>query len=315
MYDKVTLYIDPETVPNYGGAVETIVNNLGNVTLLDTPAGDSVLIGHIGGLTVTRYPNNVLISGSLPKYLYGNNIARLDRRGTAAAIEKLCDELHTDITTAKVTALEFGAVFTLARPIREYYARFGNVPQMIRYIEVPGETIYYRTKGREFAKQLAFYDKSKESAAAGVEAPPGLTNLLRYEMRLNKRLPQMLQEREVTARKLYNNTVYTKIMSKYKDNYFAIPKARARMAAPPANIQTSTDALNVFIAQYLVDKDKEFAQYVEALKEANQLKNKVEVHRLRQKFENLKALYTTPLVDTDIIQELDDEITNLDNIL
>ena len=168
---------------------------------------------------------------------------------------------------------------------------------------------------KEFAKQLAFYDKTKESAATGVDTPARLTNLLRYELRVNKRLPQILQTTDITARKLYGNNLYTTIMSKYKENYFAIPKQRTKLLAPPANIQTPKDALNVFIAGWIADKDKEFAQFVEALKEANQLNGKVEYYRLRKMFESLQKLYTPALVDEDIIQELDDEITNLDNTL
>lgn len=316
MYDRITLFIDATTVVDYSAVADTIVSRLDNPTTVENATtGEIAVFGRLGALSVTRYPNNVLITGSLPKYLYGNNVARLDRRATATAIEKLCDELGADIKTAKVTGLEFGAVFTLSRPIREYYARFGNPPGMLRYIEVPNETIYYRTKGKEFAKQLAFYDKSKESAATGVEVPPQLTNLLRYELRLSKRLPQILQERKITASKLYSNRLYTTVMEKYKENYLAIPKMRTHLIAPPANIQTATNALNVFIAGLIAGKDQEFAQYVEALKEAKQLKNKVEIYRLRQKFESLKKLYTPALVDDDIIQELDDEIINLDNTL
>lgn len=316
MYDKVTLFIDRSTAVDYNAVADTIVTHLDSPTIINNPTtGEIVTFGRLGALSVTRYPNNVLITGSLPKFLYGNNVARLDRRATAAAIEKLCDDLGADVKTAKVTGLEFGAVFTLSRPIREYYARFGNPPGMLRYIEVPNETIYYRTKGKEFAKQLAFYDKTKESAATGVEVPPKLTNLLRYELRLSKRLPQMLQERDITASKLYSNRLYTTIMSKYKESYFAIPKERTHLLAPPANTQTATDALNVFIARVIAGKEKEFAQYVEALKEAKQLKNKVEIYRLRKKFESLQKLYTPTLVDDDIIQELDDDIINLDNTL
>ena len=316
MYDKVRLYIDATTAPNYCAVADTIVNHLDSPTTIENQAtNETITTGRLGALTVTRYQHNVLISGSLPKYLYGNNIARLDRRATAAAIEKMCDELGADITTAKVTGLEFGAVFTLAHPVREYYARFGTPPGMLRYIEVQDETIYYRTKGKEFAKQLAFYDKTKESAATGVNTPPRLANLLRYELRINKRLPQILQTRDITARKLYGNNLYTTIMSKYKESYFAIPKQRTKLLAAPDNILTPRDALNVFIAGWIADKDKEFAQFVEALKEANQLNGKVEYYRLRKMFESIQKLYTPALVDEDIIQELDDEITNLDNTL
>lgn len=316
MYDKVTFYIDATTAPNYGAVADTIVNHLDSPAIVENPANnETTTFGRLGALSVTRYPHNVLISGSLPKYLYGNNIARLDRRATAAAIEKLCDELGADITTAKVTGLEFGGVFTLAHPVKEYYARFGTPPGMLRYIEVPNETIYYRTKGKEFAKQLAFYDKTKESAATGVDTPPRLTNLLRYELRLNRRLPQILQTNDITARKLYGTNLYTTIMSKYKESYFAIPKQRTKLLAAPADIKTAKGALDVFIAGQIANKEIEFAQFVEALKEGKKLNNKVDYYRLRKMFESLQKLYTPALVDEDIIQELDDEITNLDNTL
>lgn len=313
MYDKVTLYLNSATVSNYATVAESVLLNLNSVIEKEISPGQYIKAGNIGGLQVSIYPYNIYISGSLAKYYYGNNVARLDRCNTAYAIEKLCDQLHSDITTAKVTTIEFGAVFTLSRPVKEYYARFGYVPNMLRWLDIPGETIYYRTRGKDPAKQLAFYDKSKECSIAGVDIPDVLSNLLRYEMRL-KRLPQILQEKDITAGKLADNRLYSKIMEKYKENYFAIHKDRTRIIAPPQSIKTSNSAFDLFIAQLIINKEEDFEQYIKILQASNSL-SKTEIYRLRQRFEKIKTLNSTVEIDSDIIQELDDDINNLDNII
>lgn len=313
MYDKVTLYLNSATVTNYSTVAESILENLDNVTEKEIGPGQYIKTGFLGGLLVSIYPYNIYISGSLAKYYYGNNVARLDRKNTAFAIERLCDQLHSDITTAKVSSIEFGAVFTLSHPVKEYYARFGYVPNMLRWLDVPGETIYYRTRGKDPAKQLAFYDKSKECSIAGTDIPGVLSNLLRYEMRL-KRLPQILQESNITAGKLADNRLYSKIMEKYKENYFAIQKDRTRIIAPAHSIKSSNNAFNLYIAQFLVNKEDDFEQYIKILQASNIL-SKTEIYRLRQRFEKIKTLNSTVEIDSDIIQELDDDINSLDNII
>ena len=61
-------------------------------------------------------------------------------------LSKLSEELHTDVSKARVTYLEFGTVLLLNQNVSEYLSRLGDMPKMIRKHFKP-ETLYYETKG------------------------------------------------------------------------------------------------------------------------------------------------------------------------
>src|SRR5690349_20316525 len=61
-------------------------------------SGNIVTTAHIDDCTFNLSPNNLTVSLSLPKFLYGTNQSNVTRRDTALALLKLQDLIDIDIS-------------------------------------------------------------------------------------------------------------------------------------------------------------------------------------------------------------------------
>ena len=186
MYDKVKLWTArTRETPDVSKFLDRAKDQI------DHETGEVCTFGSLEGLKVSIYTGGISIIGSLAKYLYPNNIYPLDRHSTAQAIEKLSDSLHINLNDAKVTGLEFGTQFVMAHPVENYLSKLGDMPKLLRYHFDVG-TLYYKPKGKQQLKVFVFYDKKADAVAKNMALPVGFdeANLLKYEMRLNGRLPQ-----------------------------------------------------------------------------------------------------------------------------
>lgn len=220
MYDKVKLWTArTRETPDVSKFLDRAKDQI------DHETGEVCTFGSLEGLKVSIYTGGISIIGSLAKYLYPNNIYPLDRHSTAQAIEKLSDSLHINLNDAKVTGLEFGTQFVMAHPVENYLSKLGDMPKLLRYHFDVG-TLYYKPKGKQQLKVFVFYDKKADAVAKNMALPVGFdeANLLKYEMRLNGRLPQQLGVSEVTASTLSENLFYQLLMKRYQDSYFSISK-------------------------------------------------------------------------------------------
>ena len=220
MYDKVKLWTArTKETPDVSKFLDRAKDQI------DHETGEVCTFGSLESLKVSIYTGGISIIGSLAKYLYSNNIYPLDRHTTAQAIEKLSDSLHISLGDTKVTGLEFGTQFVMAHPVENYLSKLGDMPKLLRYHFDVG-TLYYKPKGKQQLKVFAFYDKKADAVAKNMALPVGFdeANLLKYEMRLNGRLPQQLGVSEVTASTLSENLFYQLLMKRYQDSYFSISK-------------------------------------------------------------------------------------------
>lgn len=222
MYDKVKMWEDRFKIAEAYDSIPCLLDSAEEKTDRDT--GEVTIFGELGGLKVNLYTGGMTIKGSLPKFLHGNNVEGLDRRGTAEAIEKLSDILHLKINDAQIKRLEFGGNFLMKHEIGEYLSRLGAIPRLHR--EVIGGSLYYQGKGQKKPKVLTFYDKQSEADAKGMNYPDILRgqHILRYEMRFNHRLPKLLNVAEVRASTLSEKAFYIHLAKMYSDFYFSIRK-------------------------------------------------------------------------------------------
>ncbi len=254
MYDKVKLWIDRAMV---GEQYPTIANYLEEAnTQINHQTGEVKTFGSLEGLKVSIFVSGVSVVGSLPKYMYGSNVYPLDRHTTSQAVEKLSDALHIKIEEAIVTGVEFGTTFLMKHQVPNYLARLGNMPRLARYHFEPS-TLYYKGTGKQQPKVFAFYDKTAEAKAKGMKCPEDLkgANLLRFEMRLNGRLPHQLGVPAVQASTLYDKTFYGIMVKRYQDSYFSIAKLNQIKTDVMSEIKTVTDAFNVFVARLISQTD------------------------------------------------------------
>lgn len=307
MYDKVKLWASrTRATPDVSKFLDRAKDQI------DHDTGEVCTFGSLEGLKVSIYTGGISIIGSLAKYLYPNNIYPLDRHTTAQAIEKLSDSLHISLGDAKVTGLEFGTQFVMAHPVENYLSKLGDMPKLLRYHFDVG-TLYYKPKGKHQPKIFAFYDKKADAAAKCMTLPDGFTdaNLLKYEMRINGRLPQQLGVPQVTAATLSEKPFYRLMVKRYQESYFAISKNNQIKTDVMDEIKTVSDAFDVFVARLISQSGQtQIAGFLEELKEAKVFDDRKCYSRLKKKIQEV-ATKAGVTVSDELIKELDDEIKNI----
>lgn len=309
MYDKVKLWIDRAIV---GEQHPTIANYLDEAnTQINHQTGEVKTFGSLEGLKVSIFVGGLSIVGSLPKYLYGSNVYPLDRHTTAQAIEKIGDALHIPIEKASVTGVEFGTNFLMLHQVQDYLAKLGNMPRLTRYHFEPS-TLYYKGTGKQQLKTFVFYDKLADARAKGMDYPENMkgANLLKYEMRLNGRLPHQLGVPEVKASTLTETPFYRLIVKRYQDSYFSISKLFQLKTNIMSEIKTVSDAYNVFVARLISQTDQsQIGGFLDELKEAKVFNDRINYSRLKKKIQEVATKANITMTD-ELMRELDDEIKN-----
>lgn len=310
MYDKVRFWMDRAIV---GEQYPTIANYLDEASeQVSLQTGEIKTFGNLEGLKVSIFVGGVSVVGSLPKYLYGgSNVYPLDRHACTKAIEKIGDALHMNFGAAKVTELEFGTNFLMMHQVPEYLARLGDMPRLSRYHFEPS-TLYYKGTGKQRPKVFAFYDKIAEAEKKGLSYPEDMkaANLLRYEMRLNSRLPQQLGVPEVRASTLSEIPFYRMMVRRYQDSYFSISKQNQLKTNIMSEIKTVSDAFDVFVARLISQTDQtQIGGFLDELKEAGVFSDRKNYSRLKRKIQEV-ATKANITVSDELIRELDDEVKN-----
>lgn len=191
----------------------------------------------------------------------------------------------------KVTGLEFAQTFLMDREVVEYLPRLGTMPRMQR-IQATQQSLYYRGNGKHSPKVLSFYDKEAEAKATGQDISTWVheygRGLLRYEMRLNGRLPHQLKEAEVCVSMLAQDGFYAKMVELYKQNYFSIIKQNNMETIVTSEIKKVSDAWDVWVARMMQQADTAQAdEFMAELRRANVFKNKSGYTRLRKKMDGV----------------------------
>ena len=309
MYDKVKLWVDRAVIGRHFQIIAPVLEDAKEQT--DLATGETRTFGSVGGLKVSIYTGGISIIGSLPKFLYGNNVCLFDRHSTQRAIEKLSDLFHINIADADVTGIEFGTNFLMKYKVSDYLSKLGEMPRLSRFRFMP-YSLYYKGKGKNTPKVFAFYDKLLEADAKGVEYPSGVNgeNLLRYEMRLTGRLKAQLGVCDLQASTLYDRTFYRKLVRLYQNSYYSISKNVQLKDNAMSEIKTVSDALNVLMARLLSQTDKaQIAGFLDELRAAQVFNDSKYYTRLKNKINEI-ATKSDFVVTDELIRELDNDIKN-----
>lgn len=311
MYDKVKIWIDRTTMqgitPNQ---IAMLLDNAKEQTDLET--GEVKTFGCLDALKVSVFVGGVSVVGSMPKYLYGNNIYPLDRHTTAEAFEKLGDAMHFNLTDAQVTGLEFGTTYVMKHPVKDYLERLGDISKLVR-CPLTASTLYYKHKGKQQPKTLCFYDKAAEEQSKGLVLPTGLqdANLLRYELRYNGKLPRQIGCPVVNVSTLSTPAFYRLLVDRYQNFYYSIAKHNQVKTNIMEDIKTVKDAFDVFVARLISQSSQtQVTGFLDELKDAQVFADRKNYTRLKNKIQEISTKANVTVTD-ELIRELNDEINNV----
>ena len=306
-YDKVKIWIDRAIVGDNHPTIASYLDRAKQETDLQT--GEVKTTGCIEGLKVSVFASGLYIVGSLPKFIFGSNVYPLDRHTAAQAIEKISDTLHIQVKEGVVTGIEFGANYLMKNPVSDYLLRLGSMQRLER-VQLSHNSIRYEGRGKKQPRVFAFYDKIADAAAKGMECPNGLENLLRFEIRLNGRLPYQLSVPEVKASTLTDMQFYRMMVEYYINSYFSISKLNQIKTDVMSEIRTPKDAFDVFVARLISQTDQnQINGFLDELKRAGVFVDRKNYSRLKNKILEVATKANITIAD-ELIKELDDEVKN-----
>lgn len=266
--------------------------------------GEVSVYGNVENIKVTQYFGGYSIQGSLPKFLYGNNVCQLTRKEVGLAIEKLSDRLHLPLDDADITKIEVGANICLAKQHTAYTRLLGDMPRMQRVSMA--DSLYYQGSGKVPPRQYYFYDKVAEVRKSGGTMPQGLeaANMMRYEMRLKGRLPFQLSIPEFKGSTLQDRVVYQELINRWLNGYLSIHKLVNMEDEHLKKGMSVKEAQEVFIAQQIAKGGSSMIdEFIAKLKQNECFDNRLYYNRVKSNLQKL-ASKTKLSVDNGDIEEL-----------
>ena len=299
MIDKINLSLPRcRDMPDISGYLDN-GNESSNVK-----TGEVSVFGNVENIKVMQYFGGYSIQGSLPKFLYGNNVCQLTRKEVGLAIEKLSDRLHLPLDDADITKIEVGANICLAKQHTAYTRLFGDMPRMQRVSMA--DSLYYKGSGKVHPRQYYFYDKVAEVRKSGGTMPQGLeaANMMRYEMRLNGRLPFQLSIPEFKGSTLQDREVYQELINRWLNGYLSINKLVNMEDEHLKKGMSVKEAQEVFIAQQIAKGGSSMIdEFIAKLKQNECFDNRLYYNRVKSNLQKL-ASKTKLSVDNGDIEEL-----------
>ena len=297
MYDTVSFWKD--RVDTSGGNPFEVLPYLTGITERKN-AQEYSCTGTITGYNVFVSDRGLWMVGSLAKmYFEGDNVPTMTRKSTELAIQKLCDEFHTDMRRAHVKRIDVASVIPTKRPPTDYFGYLGSKAYFKR-LQAALETLYYNNHQR----QLVFYDKKKES----ITVPESWNNVLRYEYRLLKRINKQMKA-DVRAETLYNEDFYMKVVFAWRDEFKSIQKIKEQ-SFNMDNITTVRDAETALFAHLLQQSGQGIIDdFLNELKANSIFKERPRYSELKKR---LQTYYESPAgTKSELVQELESSVNNI----
>jgi hypothetical protein len=216
MYDSVYLWIGIEEVA--GGDALACLTYLDDVT--EHQRGSQFYYsGWIRNYKVNVSDTGISLKGSLAKFHLDDNIKTLNRGDTERAIEKLSDEIHLPVKSAKVTRMDSAQNMLMRYEPEAYYKYLGDCQYYQRLIQP--QAVYYNNSQRV----KLFYNKVAEAKKKRVSIPEVVNgqNLLRFELRFTSRLSKQFKN-EVRAFHLSDERFYIELVNRWILEYQNIQK-------------------------------------------------------------------------------------------
>jgi hypothetical protein len=169
-------------------------------------------------LRIYQSLDGVVIKGSLPKFLHGENFTNLTRQEVREAISLVEIEVGLSLHGGNVWAIETGAMIAVNEPPSAYFAAWGQLPRYMKNV-YGSETVTYFTRSRSFTG----YDKQAETGLQCGIPPDQFA--IRLELKI-KRGMKGIHGRYLDPWELTEKEAYLRQVQLWSDYYFRIPKRR-----------------------------------------------------------------------------------------
>lgn len=279
----------------------------------DTATGAVWQGGHLANLRVSVGESGLNLVGSLPLWLYGQNVQTVCRRDLLQAIERLNTAIGADMGKAEVRRVDVSATLQMRHAPLAYLQLLGAAPHFVR-IATAATTVEYR-RGKQQTQVLVFYDKAEEVRAKGkgnLPAPyAAVGNCLRCELRLMRQPAKQVGMDSLTLGQLADKDIFRRLVALWKDSYFAISKTYK--TTDMAIIKTPKDAVEYLLATLLAEAGgaARVDSFLADLKARSTFCNRQDYTRLKSTLKSLQNKYANRAdARENLGRELDEAIYN-----
>jgi len=289
-----------------------VIDNIGFIVNSDfTPELDNITTNYFGDTTgnyrnfkIIHRPDHIFCSGSIGKFLNGENVTTISRKGLIKALNMLEDQTGWDLKETEIKSLEIGATIPVKRPVALYLEQFNRATRnkKIDYWGATLETVINKTEKRSFQG----YDKGIEARKNIPDIFKG-DNLLRLELKYKKNIKKYLGQ--LSLWDLAEKEVYSKLVNNWKETYFSIPKKNDSVLDISNGINPK--GLKDLLASYALNTYgyDNYINFVNSLESTDKLK-RVQAGRARTEakslLENIKVSETN-----DLMYELDSRVIEI----
>lgn len=206
MLDKITMKIPDKNFP---------------IEKLESYAvrGNGTLVGSFRGFRINQDIDGFRISGSIPKYINGDNVKAVNRHKEREAFRRLEEETGVSLKKAEVYQLEVGDTLPVRNPPALYMQSWGGYGKYKLDSISDGETVCLRTKSRVFIG----YDKGLEIAPKFLPESFGEKYGLRLEWKALKGVKRVFGHFP-SPYELTERDVHYGLIERWQNEYFKIPK-------------------------------------------------------------------------------------------
>lgn len=196
MIDTIKAYLDlkPDTNPI---PVSNFLSCLENPRNTEGSSSAGYLNGYLKNIKVSIQYNilsslayRLSFTGSIPKFLFGNNVATCFPSDVQTFIDTLSSAFDIDVSNAIVTWLDFGLNFSVTSPVPDYLQAIQTY-RRLKKSTFRNESVTFQTKSQNWA--ITFYDKIKEiksyrfkNKPVGIPEEVYDLDILRFEVRYRK---------------------------------------------------------------------------------------------------------------------------------
>ncbi len=289
MYDTVHSFLE---VGSACGGISPLVGlpaRLNRATLHERDDGQTYLSGYLENLRVNVNDRGVSVQGSMCSFHLKTNVAGLSRGDMQRATERLSDALGLPMKTAKVTRVDVAKNLFVQHPPAVYLPYLG-VSQYYQRLVQP-QSLYYRNAKRT----LVFYDKVAECKAEGADLPDiwAGKNVLRYEGRFMRRLPEQFNRAALTLADLTDERFYIGIVDRWVKEFLAIRKVE-RMALTGETLKSVKDFENLVFQMGLqaMGGETEVLELIDHARQQGAFDNRTQINRIRNRVKEISQRAT-----------------------
>lgn len=298
MIDKVTLriYNNPQTEQIFSKILESMTDTK---TTTDEDGQVEYQRGHLNNLSVSVSSKCICLTGSLTRYLSGSNFNTMRRPDLLESITHLCNDIGGRKEDINVSSIEIGDTFVMEQEPLRYINQLTETGYLPRfYKERYKGSLYFKQKAGQ--REIIFYDKAAEMMSRREPVPPGLHNLLRYELRLHyQAIKKHLPTR--TLADLTDGQIYKALVSQWREYYEAL----FRTAKPIPTGRGRIEILLKYICQLQKRCNTDAADLLNYLNET--MRGTANATRLKRRVAAFYAVQGQE--DNGLLRELRDRVT------